>query len=807
MHKQMFDLKLELYHRRERQTQLDAKVQKLEAEQAKTAELNDKLVLELEKRDQAVQEAVSVIVSLEARVEQLLKEREMVRHVDSEGYNFYSRDGTPTPSALEMARPQHKDSFLSLFPSPSRVHDSKLARQPSFLSDCSAATSNLRNVYLGVRGSVISLPKMDGPDLERGETRSPSMSVLSESSFLSVYGQKDRNLSSSVSEYKYEGTSFDSYVDSSPLDHKSTGRKSRIVTPSKLPRQSDSPSLNKGTPEFPSITDILGGVESPLQKLVNLDRTMAYENEEATSPDRERPDRRESVGWSATQSGQPKTKQEKRDALQRVMTNGHSAKGFANPNGLPPTPDTISTGTLRRFENSNDNVSNGQDLGRQRGYIATSEGTTSDVSLPVLHKDKTGGSISPGNGVAQPVSTTAFDSRKELPSRNSYYDSHFGHDQILRPRSAGETTVSDRRGNTRRAEWNSDDSDDDLDCWMQESRKPDQFKGLTPLSSASQAGNLNKGRVSPDLFSFPTSTGGWATHAMFGTLGGSGYNGAAGSLDAANSPLANTLDALGDSLPQPLFDSGLASPILDGAVAPPPPNRRSSLNARTGSSHGIVSSSNATSAKASPAVARVGKSPERNRNRSNSVDGPPVSTYNNARAAAAHMGRAPTAPPQQSMAEQQAQKQRHYPPTASQPSRSRAFKNLFRRSVGSPVDIQLPAPTSAIEPTSKDIKDVPPEMGIPSWGRRRSGHDILGDERDSATPPPIMRNRRESYEGGAPLDGGTPVGDVLRENMQASNSAVRTNGGAPIKNEEKEVGGKRKWLGLGRRDSLRTRAG
>jgi hypothetical protein len=803
----MVDLKLELYHRRERQTQMDAKLQKLEAEQAKTAELNDKLVFELEKRDQAVQEAVSVIVSLEARVEQLMKEREMVRRVDSEGYNFYSRESTPTPSALETGVPQHKDSFLSLFPSPSREHGTSLARQPSFLSDCSAATSNLRNVYLGVRGSVISLPKMDGPDLERGETRSPSMSVLSESSFLSVYGQKDPDLNSSVSEYKYDGTSSDGYGDSSPLDHKSGRNKSRIITPSKLPRQADSPSLNKGTPKFQSITDILGGMESPLQKLENLDKTLGYKNGESTSPSLQRPDRRESAGWSAKQAGQLRTKQEKRDALQRVMTNGHSAKDFANQNGLPPTPDTISTGTLRRFENSNDNISNGQDQGPERSYLAASDDTTSDVSLPGLPKDKTSSSINHGNGVAQPVSTTAFDSRKELSSNDLYYGSRLNHDEIQRPRSADETTVSNRRGGARRAEWNSDDSDEDLDCWMQESRKPDQVKGLTPLSSASQAGNPNKGRVSPDLFSFPTGTGGWATNAMFGTLGGSGYNGAAASSRAAHTPLANTLDALGDSLPQPLFGSGLASPILDGSVPPPPPNRRSSLNARTGSSHGIVSESNATSAKASPAVARLRKSPGTKRNRSNSVDGPPVSAYNYARTAAAHMGRPPTAPPQQSMTEQQAQKQRHYPPTASQPSRSRGFKNLFRRSVGSPLDIpHSPASAPTIDATLKDLRDVPPQIGVPSWGRRRSGNDILGDNRDSATPPPIMRSRQDSYEGGAPLDGGTPMADILRENMQASNSAARANGGASIKNEEKEAGGKRKWLGLGRRGSLRTRA-
>ena len=72
-----------------------------------------------------------------------------------------------------------------------------LARMPSFVSERSETTENLRSVYLGARASLMSLPRMS-EDTNDAESRlannmmtSPSMSVLSESSFLSVYGSRN----------------------------------------------------------------------------------------------------------------------------------------------------------------------------------------------------------------------------------------------------------------------------------------------------------------------------------------------------------------------------------------------------------------------------------------------------------------------------------------------------------------------------------------------------------------------------------------------------------------------------------------
>src|SRR6478752_1650934 len=85
LHKKNFDLKLELYHRRERQTALEDKIEALEVEKSRAEEMNDHLSQELEKRDKAIEEAVAMIVTLEARLEQYAKERSIIEQIEAEG--------------------------------------------------------------------------------------------------------------------------------------------------------------------------------------------------------------------------------------------------------------------------------------------------------------------------------------------------------------------------------------------------------------------------------------------------------------------------------------------------------------------------------------------------------------------------------------------------------------------------------------------------------------------------------------------------------------------------------------------------
>jgi len=817
LHKQNFDLKLELFHRREKQNALEERAETLEREKAETDEMNDKLVQELEKRDKAVEEAVEMIVLLEARVEQLIREREMVRRIEHDG-RYYTSGDSPSPELT----PKRKMLDLPPFDDPRALN-----RMPSFLSELSENTANLRNVYLGVRGSVLSLPRMDedAQDAERREhngVSSPTLSVLSESSFQSVYGQKkvdepspsvDGTLSSLDGPARDRGASIGESILSA-----------KASTPSKPrgPSTSRSP-YNVG--QFQNIQDILEMGGSPLQRLERLEMALSAMGDASRPPTSNQ--EKDCMHHVRQQHPvpQPKTKQEKRDALQKVMT-GHL--GREHSHGLPPTPDTISTSTLRRFKNSNDTLSKEQTLAHERSYLALSETTASQVSGVDGDRDATRESR---GQATQPASTTAFDGRRTMPLDGSA-DGPFPTPTLLRPRSAGETTISQKRA---RDSWDSDASDgefgDDADSmassydpWLRESLKPDRVDALQPANSASQAGpGRQPGRISPDLFSFPMSSGGWAADAMYGSLGGTGYIGAMGAMGQnMPPPMADALDALGDSLPPPFFGSGLANPAVGSNTAPPPPpNRRSSLHAQTGLTSGVYSSGSnpASPARASPTSSRVKKSPTRgNRDRSNSTDLRPPP---NLRDFEIRQNRAATVPPKQihlpppvaqdsqAAPQQVLPKQRHYPPTASQPPRSRGLNNLFRRSTGSAEPPQLAPPASA-PPTETTFKNLPtPMMGLPSWGRRGS---LVNDDRDSATPPPILRSKGQRVEfdegGGVPLEpysGGAPIGIIPGSGTSGNTSA---HGGAPTGNgpaPAPRVDGKRKWLGLGRVSSLRNR--
>lgn len=832
LHKQNFDLKLELFHRREKQTALEERVEKLESDKAQTDDMNDQLILELEKRDKAVEEAVAMIVVLEARVEQLLREREMVRRVEEEGL-FYARGDSPVPEATPK---------MKMLEMPQFDNAKVLNRMPSFLSEHSENTANLRNVYLGVRGSVLSLPRMaeDSHEVDRMEhngVSSPTLSVLSESSFLSVYGQRGGEESSARnSPPAMDGPSVNRRA---PVDESSQATNS--MTPSKPRRVSTSPGPN-GPGQFQNIHDILDMGGSPLQRLERLERTLTAMGEASRPPTSSQEQDIPPMSRLVQTMTQPKTKQEKREALQRVLTQGHQGpmgRELSHGHGLPPTPDTISTSTLRRFQSSNDTLSREQSLVNERSYLTLSETTASQNS----GYDGNGGAkrLELPEQTSQAPSTTAFDSRRQLLA-HSVNNPPISLSPPPRPRSAGETTVSRRRG---RNGWDSDESDDDFgdgmdsmassfDPWLRESLKPGQADALDPMSSASQAGGKHADRASPDLFSFPATTGGWATNVMFGSLGGAGYMGALGS-PIPSPPMADALDALGESLPGSYFGSGLANPAIGSSHAPPPPpNRRSSLQAATGSTSLIKGAGSipGSPARPSPMGAKPKRSPIRaSRHRSNSIDVRPLLL--NLTETGLRQDRAATVPPkqlylppppqaqesqdrqQQQQQQQASQKQRHYPPTASQPARSRGLNSLFRRSTGSAEPPQLAAPSSA-PPTETTFKNVPgPMMGLPSWGKRNSL--IADDDRESATPPPILRNKGQprvdlDEGGGVPLNppssGGAPIGDIPGS-PQASGPNV--NGGATVGNvgnpppPRNDGGGKRKWLGLGRVSSLRNR--
>ena len=318
--KQNFNLKLELHHRRERQEALEKRLEAAEKqveEQTELQEVNEQLLAELEKRDQAVEEAVGIIVSLEEKVERLMKEREIVNAFDANQESTYYGTNHDEPYNV----PARARSGIS----------NAMARMPSFLSEQSESTEALRSLYLPTEHSYSdSTMAKQSEDAPPTEIDSPRLSVLSESSFLSIYGDKQLSLDNEVVEAEPEtrhrqSESVERWIDERPASLRSASQKRASTTP----RRS-----NSNRSHFPSINHVL---ESPLQRLEKLKTTMENNSRLA----------------SATLSQQAKEKPRTKEMLKRVMTDKAS---FEQQQALPPTPDTVGTNTLRHYQNSNDTL-------------------------------------------------------------------------------------------------------------------------------------------------------------------------------------------------------------------------------------------------------------------------------------------------------------------------------------------------------------------------------------------------------------------------------------------------------------------
>ncbi|KAJ0162116.1 hypothetical protein CTA2_5089 [Colletotrichum tanaceti] len=786
LHKQNFDLKLELFHRRERQNALEERIDALEADKAQMDDVNDSLLDELERRDKAVQEAVQMIVTLEAQVATLLKEREMVRQIDAAGVlaleELESRLNGPTPRPREA-------NLARLEQDAKNLH-----RMPSFMSDRTENTENLRKVYLSSRGSLLSLPRL-ATDAEDADARrvnsmtSPSLSVLSESSFVSVYGERDNDQDRTVmaSADADKPNSVDSPVDSAvdsaapprrprnpSYDSAQAGEVSRpptsMSTKSSRHTRSHSAGRTSGPGQFQSINDIIGHT-SRLQMRVRLDHTRLGNNNNNILAQDQSP----SLGRGQQHA---QIKEARMVSLRKVTTDVPPSR--SGEQVLPPTPDTISTSTLRRFKTSNDTLSKQRGgITDQRSYRSVSDGTS---------KGDEGEQPGGASVAQQPPPAPAFADREEALGPSSLDPRQ---PSMSPPGSAGGTTVSSRRD----VDWDSDgDSvhslDSSLDIWLQQSKDP-RYKEQDRSSS-------------PDLFSFPSSAGGWNTNAMFASAGDGGAFDVPGLVSRHHSIVSNhAQDVM----------SAQGSRLSDGAQQPPPPDRRSSLGAKTGP---------ATSSKPPPVIGKLQKSLSRSGSRRNSADAQMVQLAESV----ANTTHSPELRPGT-----RSKDSTHYPPSTITTAPRGHLLNFFRRSVGGGTTAAQAEPASPASPAAV----VPPpavaatagSMGVPSWVQR--SHFVDEDEdRASATPPPIMRVPRRVRSGssdeGAPLHNRVPALPPTTPMATHASHTPVTNGTPaspdtiPTANIGSGGGGgsgsggpssqKRKWLpGFGKASSLRNRAG
>ncbi|KUI53233.1 hypothetical protein VP1G_00662 [Cytospora mali] len=771
LHKQNFDLKLELFHRRERQTILEDKIDTLEAEKVSAQETNETLMQELERRDKAVEEAVHMIVSLEGRIELLLREREMVRQMEAD-------KDSPLRTAQAQSTSQRNGADSPESPDTTVVREARgLARMPSFLSVHTENTENLRNVYLGTQGSLLSLSRTD-PRLDTGGFMSPSMSVLSESSFVSIYGKK------AVSEQP---------------SHHVDGKAPLMETPTR-PNKNERLGSRDGAKEA-----IEGGdTSSPLQKLEKLDSSPVMDEDSHPSLASKSIERAATVKPFKTQTlVRVRDNKGKPTPSRRVITDVPASRNHV----LPPTPDTMSS-----------SMNHGSDDTPHRDHHTEDARYSGLTRLNMDQKN----AVDPhhwrfkDSDVAQPPSVTAFTGRNEF-SAATYFENRPS--VLRRPRSADGTTISRHKN-----DWDSGSEPDDgasevssYDYWMREGLRPSN--GGLGRATQHRPSTFQKvsSRDTSDLFGFPSVSNGWKGGGMSRALGGNGFLG-------AGAPLAPALDALGASLPAPesgLFGSGIAGPNsprpTGAAVAPPPaPYRRSSLQART------LAPGTLATARTSRTIGKYHESESaRTSAMYGQVQGSPSAwqTHNS-------RSTTPTPPNRPAVEEEGATDQkRHYPPNASQQQqqqptarpRSRGLTSLFRRSLGT----AHPQPSASVPnsqspfppPTNNDQIPFAP-VGVPTWERR----NYRPGEEASATPPPILRNRAPSTDMGA-TDGadlhpsvrtaraGKPNGNP---GLGAGLSAVLAthDGGAPLNSSSQEHesapasaghGHGRRWFGLGAR--------
>lgn len=740
LHKQNFDLKLELYHRRERQTKMEERLDALESEKQEATKLSEKLLADLEKRDKAIEEAVSMIVELEARVDQLLNERTMVKHVESQGF-YASTDGfedyddsIANSSAVDLTQ-QHQD----------RSKTPTVNRMPSFLSDHNATTENLRNVYIHNRASITSLRRVSGGHSEADNAMinglaSPTLSVLSESSFMSVYGQKGGD-TTVIPDFD-EPLTLNGFDGSSPVvmqESPAPNSNNHRGHPycdngEQLSKQQQRQQYSAPTQPQP-INDILNS-DSPLQRLERIDsgsRTAAPEvpmhqvlRNEASQ------NRRNSINGSPARRS---TKDEKRAALRKVMTDAPGGVRLHDQT-LPPTPDTISSSTLQRYKNSNDNLSvRHQNSNERQRFSGSDLQPTAEQPLkeqtggvPLMHKE---------------LSRHNQNSRKEAVETPTY--DPYGAKNIPRPRSAGDTTVSHKRNHS----WDSDDSDtkslqSSLDIWMRESTKPPRTTG----------------RTSPDLFGFPTSmgNGGWAKSALFDPKQ---RLGAMPSTDYMHDLLSLREALLSPNLPPP-----------------PPPDRRSSLYSHARSASAMPTSAKPLAAEGTwqPPPPDVGS--PRNRRNSDIAD-----MRSDMRTPVQREQKQPEAP--------------NHPPISWQQGPRAGLKGLFRRSLtgGGPPVAGSPAKSEC----GPCVQESDP---TPMWASRSSAASDM--DRTGATPPPIMLNPRQgrrSSAAAASMDGiaidsqsmhsHSVQGDAMSQHSIPQSQSA---GGAQLTGAASGTGARRKWL-------------
>ncbi|GAP92283.1 hypothetical protein SAMD00023353_7600290 [Rosellinia necatrix] len=799
LHKQNFDLKLELYHRREKQSTLEMRVEELETARRDLTGIQENLLGELAKRDKAIEEAVNMIVQLETRVDDLVRERDLALQSGAAGGPYPWSD---VSSSLRTDTPKPGNHGAS----PS-AETKTLERMPSFLSDQSTYTQHLRSVVLQNYSSPMHLRKVSeisatSADLsDANGVASPSVSMLSESSFISIYGSKHGQEDTGLLPLDHVSGMDGTFGDRSPTPTKRTMMNSvssrDTIMPSHILKLAPRPATSMSTQAIPANTVTRRG--SPVKKIEKLGgRSNSVDHTFRPSTSSHRRTAMTPGPQFVRSMSQSRNRRERRGAPEKVVTNYPVHNELANSHALPPTPDTASSSILREHG----------DLSSSQGSLRVSNDARvtrlPGASLPCgteYLRSLASQEDQSGTTAQKAQSPTATGDRLLQTPGFMKLEKDILSDLGRLARSAA-TTMTTTATATRRPRSDSfaSDSDSDggadarsdsesCDYWMRESLQPD--KGNRRSSTRRERGRS----PSPDLFSFPVDSGGWQPDAMFGALNGGGFLGSP--VPALKRDPTDEVAPSGQSPPP--------GPTESTANGPRPPSRRSSLNPQA-AGHSLLASLTGRAGKGSSheGGARVANA----RGRSNSMD-----------------GAGQTAPPGTGADVGSPSKRSQYPPISGLQSRARglALNSFFRRSgpesYGSPshaaesaVPTSAPQRSPSIPPTHfRHLKrlsgrsSVPPPATIP-WATRPTIY-MVQDELTSATPPPIMRNRPPPLRTDLTDSDGTALDASQMTEADAYIVASSATAEGPSPMAPQSGGGVRKWLGLGRRGSLKNRTG
>ena len=295
--KQNFDLKLEVYHRREKIDELEKKLAslpRLQEDNDELIEVNEELVQELDRRDQAIEEAVVMILDLEEKVRDLHHDLETERSLNHSRRSRRSYStGNETPKLQDPPRRKRRSGSTNPIhdtaPDRSRVSPSSArsevdtprqqqrhprARQvPSFIDNDSSATQALRSMYLDGDKLIRPIPSTysmisshdpnDDEALSDGPPRSPVLSTLSESELKSIYGSDEKADATESAQYEAsaeEDTSGSRSVASQHSEKSRLARTNRWVADRAISPSSQRDSGRKVSAEtssFQSLGDVL----------------------------------------------------------------------------------------------------------------------------------------------------------------------------------------------------------------------------------------------------------------------------------------------------------------------------------------------------------------------------------------------------------------------------------------------------------------------------------------------------------------------------------------------------------------------